>query len=115
MSRRELAEWLADKLNVPVAPSPLDPVVAPGLVLGPGNDYRSPLVACGWSRGVSVEVLGLDMDAIDVHDALDDLVDATLDALDVADVDVVGSVPAPAERVVGDKAHLATTIQARLP
>ena len=115
MTRRELAEALADKLGIPVAPTPLDPVTVPGLVCGPGAAYRSSLVACAWSHGVEVLVVAGTMgDDGNVYDLCDGLVDDVLDALDAFGV-AVAAVATPGTQPIGNVDHLTVAIQATLP
>jgi hypothetical protein len=115
VTRREFGEWLADKTGLPVAMTPLDPVMAPGYALEPGTNYRQALVACAWTAGVGVRlVVGTMAETGNVYDLCDDMVDDTLTALEAGNV-AVDSVAAPVVDTIGDTAYLTVTIQAMLP
>lgn len=77
VTRGEAAARLAGlfaPFGVPVVADPLDAVVPPAIVIGPGSPYREPASAC-WQHTLTATLIAGRLDDVDVYDRLDDLAD----------------------------------------
>lgn len=98
---------LLEAYGIPVVADPLEAVIPPCVILGPGSPYRSRETTC-WAQTVEAILVGQRLDDLTVYDHLDDLAD-TFTKLKVEGVVVRGADGTPTVRPVGDVDHLAVS------